>query len=68
MSSGAELFRADRRTDGQTERHDKPIVAVRNFAKAPKNYTIFIPMYFDCRSLSSGSNLIDFHTYKLYMN
>jgi hypothetical protein len=37
MSSGAELFREDRRTDGQTERDmTKLIVAFRNFAKAPK--------------------------------
>ena len=32
---GAELFHADRRTDGQTDMA-KPIVAFHNFAKAPK--------------------------------
>jgi hypothetical protein len=33
---GAELFYADRRTEGRTEM-TKLIVAFRNFAKAPKN-------------------------------
>ena len=33
---GAELFHADRRTDGQTDM-TKIIVAFRNFANAPKN-------------------------------
>jgi hypothetical protein len=40
---GAELFHADRRKDGQTEgRTDttKLIVAFRNFAHAPKSYTV----------------------------
>ena len=34
--SGAELFRADRRTDGQTDMK-KLIVAFHNYAKARKN-------------------------------
>jgi hypothetical protein len=33
---GAELFHADGRTDGHTDM-TKPIVAIRNFATAPKN-------------------------------
>ena len=32
---GAELFLADGRTDGKTDTM-KPVVAFRNFAKAPK--------------------------------
>jgi hypothetical protein len=58
-------------TGGQMDRRSdmtKLIFAFRNFAKAPINYTVFIPIYFGSRSLSSGSNLINFHTYKLYMN
>jgi hypothetical protein len=34
---GAELFHADKRTDGQADKHEEPIVALRNFANAPKN-------------------------------
>jgi Fe-S-cluster formation regulator IscX/YfhJ len=39
LSVGAELFHADGRTDRQTDRQTdmtKQIVALRNFAKAPK--------------------------------
>jgi hypothetical protein len=39
-SLGAELFHADGRKDGLSDRHTdtrKAIVALRNFAKAPKN-------------------------------
>jgi len=38
--SGAELFRADGRTDGQADCQNnvmKQIVSLRNFASAPKN-------------------------------
>jgi len=34
---GAELFHADRRTDGRTEDMAKLIIALPNFANAPKN-------------------------------
>jgi len=33
---GAEVFHADRRTDGRTDM-TKLILAIRNFAKSPKN-------------------------------
>jgi len=36
---GAELFHADRRTDGRTDTHDEAtvIIAFRKFTNAPKN-------------------------------
>jgi len=37
---GAELFHADGRADGKTERRDETIVAFRNFANAPKKCMI----------------------------
>ena len=40
---GAELFHADRRTD----RHDEAIVAVSNFANAPKSAVKIKKMFFD---------------------
>jgi len=38
---GAELFHADRRTDGQTDT-TKLIVGFRNSSNAPKNYFKFL--------------------------
>jgi hypothetical protein len=45
---GAELFYADRRTDGQTDKTNitKPRVSFGTFADAPKNSPIYIYYYF----------------------
>ena len=37
---GAVLFRADGRTDGETDRHDEAKLAFRNFANAPTKATL----------------------------
>ena len=56
---GAELFQADRETDGRTaERTEgqtnitKPVAALRNFAKAPKKekIVIYIKVIRECRT------------------
>jgi len=36
---GAELFHADRRMDGWTDRHDEANISFRNFANAPNKAT-----------------------------
>jgi hypothetical protein len=54
---GAELFHADKRTDGQTDM-TKLIVAFRNFTNAPKNY--FLPHRKHCATITKTSRLILF--------
>jgi hypothetical protein len=59
----AELFHADGRADRRTDRNEKLLVFLRNFAKAPKNeiFIVFLPCYHSdkiCKSVNCSGTIV----------
>jgi len=52
---GAELFHADRRTDGRTNRHDEPNVFFRIHANVPNKTTASVHALYSVLDLNCNS-------------